>query len=61
MEDKLKVSKKKYSGETSVVSLRLPVELIKQIDKISNETLRTRNDVIIKCLDFAVEKIEIEG
>ena len=60
MEQKLKLTQKKYKGETSVVSLRLPVELVKRIDDVSNETGRTRNDVIIKCLDFALDNVVIE-
>lgn len=60
MNEKLKLTQKKYKGETSVVSLRLPVELVKRIDDVSNETGRTRNDVIIKCLDFALDNVVIE-
>ena len=61
MDKKLKVSMKKYTGETSVVSLRMPNELISKLDAICEKTGRTRNDLIIKCLDFALENIEIEG
>ncbi|MDD7374665.1 MAG: CopG family transcriptional regulator [Bacilli bacterium] len=60
MNEKLRLTQKKYKGETSVVSLRLPVELVKRIDDVSNETGRTRNDVIIKCLDFALDNVVIE-
>ena len=59
MEKKLNVSVKKYNGETSVVSLRMPDELIKKIDTVCEKTGRTRNEIIIKCLDFAVDNIEI--
>lgn len=61
MDKKLKVSMKKYNGETSVVSLRMPVELIAKLDAICEKTGRTRNDLIIKSLDFALDNIEIEG
>lgn len=61
MDKKLKVSMKKYNGETQVVSLRMPVELIKKLDDVCEKTGRTRNDLIIKSLDFALENIEIEG
>lgn len=59
MEKNLKVSAKKYIGETSVVSLRMPNELIKKIDDVCDKTGRTKNDLIIKCLDFAIDNIEI--
>lgn len=61
MENKLKLKPKKYIGTTSVVSLRMPEELIESLDKISTETGRTRNDIIIKCIDFALENIVIES
>lgn len=58
---KLHISIKKYTGETSVVSARLPVELIRSIDNIGNQTGRTRNEIIQLCLEFAVENLEIEN
>ena len=58
---KLKVTMKKYTGETSVVSLRMPNELIAKLDEVCGKTGRTRNDLIIKSLDFALENIVIEG
>ena len=61
MEKKLTIEQKKYKGETSVVSTRLPIEIIKEIDRIAQETNRTRNEVIILCLDFSLENIEIKG
>ena len=61
MDKKLKVSMKKYTGETSVVSLRMPNALISKLDAICEKTGRTRNELIIKSLDFAIENIEIEG
>ena len=61
MDKKLKVSMKKYGGETSVVSLRMPIELIKKIDDVCVKTGRTRNDLIIKSVDFALDNIVIEG
>ena len=61
MDKKLKVTMKKYTGETSVVSLRMPNELIQKLDDVCEKTGRTRNDLIIKSLDFALENIVIEG
>ena len=61
MDKKLKITTKKYVGETSVVSLRVPNELIAKLDNVCEKTGRTRNEVIIKSLDFALENIEIEG
>lgn len=57
---KLKITTKKYHGDSSVVSVRLPNELIESLDSISTITSRTRNDIIQKCLEFAVENLEID-
>lgn len=59
-EKKLVISSKKYTGETAVVSARLPLGLIKKIDKICDATGRTKNEVIQMCLEFSVDNIEIE-
>lgn len=57
---KLKISTKKYRGDSSVISVRLPNELIESLDRISKITSRTRNDIVQKCLEFAIENLEIE-
>ena len=57
---KLVISSKKYRGDSTVVSIRLPDELVKKLDAIAEETGRTRNEVIQKCLAFAVDNLEIK-
>lgn len=59
MEKKLEISTKKYRGVTSPVTARLTMDLISKIDSIAEETGRTRNEIIQRCLEFAVENIEI--
>ena len=59
-EKKLIISPKKYTGETVVVSARLPVDLIKKLNEICDATGRTKNEIIQLCLEFSVDNIEIE-
>lgn len=59
-EKKLVIASKKYRGESSVVSVRLPHELIRQLDAIAEETGRTRNELIQTCLEFALGNLEID-
>lgn len=60
MEDKkLVIHQRKYSGDSSVLSLRLPNDLVSKLDSIAENTKRTRNDIIQKCLEYAVQNIEI--
>lgn len=60
LNEKLVISSKKYRGDSTVISIRLPDELVKALDKIAEETGRTRNEVIQKCLAFAVDNLEIK-
>lgn len=60
LKDKLVISSKKYRGDSTVVSIRLPDELVKKLDAIAEETGRTRNEIIQKSLAFAVDNLEIK-
>ena len=57
--EKLVISAKKYKGETSVVSARLPSDMVKELDKISEKTGRNRNEVITICLEYALDNLSI--
>ena len=52
---------KQYRGDTAVMSIRLPSDMIKAIDKIAEETGRTRNEIIQKSIAFALDNIEIHN
>lgn len=55
----LRISPKKYSGETTIVSMRLAKDLLKDIDAVANVTGRTRNEILTMSLEFALEHMEI--
>ena len=56
---KLIISSKKFRGDSSVVSVRLPNDMIKKLDTIAEQTGRTRNEIIQKCLAYSIENIEV--
>lgn len=56
---KLVISSKKFRGESSVVSVRLPNDMIEKLDTIATQTGRTRNEIIQKCLAYSIENLEI--
>ena len=56
---KLVISSKKYRGDSSVVSVRLPNDMIEKLAEIAEQTGRTRNEIIQKCLTYSIENIEI--
>ena len=39
---------------------RIPVELIRAIDDVAEKTGRTRNEIILLCLEFSIENLEIK-
>ena len=55
----LKIIPKKYAGETTVVSMRMPKELLKDIDAVANTTGRNRNELMTMSLEFALNHMEI--
>lgn len=57
--DKFIVRTKRTYGENTVVSCRMPVEMVDKLDKIGTKTGRTRNELILKCVEFALDKLEI--
>lgn len=58
--DKLVITSKKYRGSSSVVSVRLPNDLVNEVDKIAKISGRTRNDVFLQCVEFAIDNLEIK-
>ena len=50
---------KKYNGETTIVSMRMAKELLKDIDNVAALTGRNRNEILIMSLEFALNHMEI--
>lgn len=55
----LRITPKKYSGETTIVSMRIAKELLKDIDVVANVTGRNRNEILTMSLEFALNHMEI--
>ena len=60
MDKRLVIHNKKFKGETSVISARMPNELIRTLDHIAAESGRTRNEILQACLEFAIENLVVE-
>ena len=58
-EKKLIIHPLKYTAETTVISFRLPKDMLLAIDTAASETGRTRNDILTTMLDFAIDNMEI--
>ena len=57
---KLIIPPKKYKGETTVISVRMPKDRIADLDKVAESTGRTRNELMLMCMEFALNNLEIE-
>ena len=61
MEDKLIINKKKLKGEDGykTFSVRIKEETVIKLNKLSEETNRSRNELINLLLDFAIENSRV--
>ena len=57
-QEKLVIPPKRYPGVTSVVSARLPNEMIRNLDKVAEQTGRNRNEIIQICLEYAIDHLD---
>lgn len=53
------LQKKKYQGETAVISMRLPKDMLADIDKAAKVSGRTRNEIMTLSLEFALNHMQI--
>ncbi len=63
MEEKLVIKKKnKLKGDDGykVFSVRIKDETVMKLEQISNESNRSRNEIINALLDFAITRCEID-
>ena len=58
---KLVIKPNKYSGKSSVVSARIPDEMLDKLDALSTETGKSRNELLITMIDFALDNIVVEN
>lgn len=58
---RLIIPPKKYTGETSIVSMRIPKDMLKDIDLAAKAAGRTRNEILQMSLEFALNHMSIEN
>lgn len=54
-----RIPRKKYGGDTTVVSMRISRDLLKDIDKAADLSGRNRNEILTMSLEFALNHMEI--
>lgn len=62
MEDKLIINKKSLKGEDGykTFSIRIKDETVLKLNKLSEETNRSRNELINILLDYAIDNSKVE-
>ena len=62
MKEKLIINKKSLKGEDGykTFSIRIKEETVANLDKLANETNRSRNELINILLDYAIENSEVK-
>lgn len=58
--DKLVIKPNKYGGSSSVVSARIPDELLEQLEKVSAKTGKSRNELLVLMIEFSLANLEID-
>ena len=59
-EPKLHITAKKYTEETTIISMRLPKDLLRALDVVAAATGRTRNDILTMSLEFSLDHMVVE-
>ena len=60
MEDvKFIISPKRYKEESQVFSVRMPKDMLRDIDAVAQKTGRTRNEIVLKSIEFTLTHLEI--
>ena len=55
----LRITPKKYSGETTVISMRMAKNLLKEIYRIAEITGYSRNEILNMSLEFALNHMNV--
>ncbi|SET45802.1 hypothetical protein SAMN04487771_101917 [[Clostridium] aminophilum] len=59
-EKRLVIRPNKYNGATSVTSMRLPKDMLTAVDAVAAETGKTRNEILLLSIEFALDNMQIE-
>lgn len=54
------IIKKKADDGYRVISVRVPNDILAQLDKLADETKHSRNEIINLMLNYGIKNIEIE-
>ena len=47
-------------SEKTVISIRIDTDVLEEIDKTANELKLSRNELLVQCIDFALDNLEFD-
>ena len=56
---KLVIEPKRYTDETQVISVRMPKDMLRDVDAAARRSGRTRNEIILLGIEFSLDNLEI--
>lgn len=59
-EKRLRIEPRRYVEPSVVVSMRIPKDMIRDLDQAAEQTGRTRNEIISMSLEYALKHMDIE-
>ena len=62
-DEKLVIKPKRAKGDDGhkTFSIRIKDETVEKLDSVVSQTGYSRNELIAMCIDFAIDRIEIDG
>lgn len=57
---KFEVSRKKYTGESVILSVRMPKAMLADVDALAAHTGRSRNELINTGIEFALKHLVVK-
>lgn len=59
-EKRLRIEPRRYVESSVVVSMRIPKDMLRDLDQTAELTGRTRNEIISMSLEYALKHMDIE-
>lgn len=56
---KFTIKPKRFTEESTVMSVRVPKDMVRALDEAAAKTGRTRNELVTMSLEYALENMEI--
>ena len=56
-----KIKKKKYTEESTVISVRIPKDMLADVDSMAKFSGHSRNEILQMGIEFALQHMQVES